>query len=163
MDESVRLHFLINLRYALETAPILIHLDPNKLYILDTDASKVGTGAVLSQLEDGQEHVIAYFSRSLSKEEANYCVTTRELFMVVSAMDHFNPYLYGREFLSRTDHSAVQWLLQFKKPKDQIARLLENIIGYKFTIVRCPGLKHRNTDALPRRPCADVRCKYCEE
>lgn len=84
------------LKNALQSGPILSYPDPDKPYILDTDASKTGLGAVLSQVrEDGREHVIAYYSRTLSRQESNYCVTRRELLAVVKAVEHFNAYLYG--------------------------------------------------------------------
>ena len=55
--------------------------DPKLQYILDTDASAVGVGAVLSQVQEGQERVIAYFSKTLNNAERNYCVTRRELLL----------------------------------------------------------------------------------
>ena len=52
--------------------------------MLDTDASDMGIGAILSQVQDdGGEAVIAYASRSLSRQEQRYCVTRRELLAVV--------------------------------------------------------------------------------
>ena len=152
-----------SLKAALKDAPVLKYPDTNKPYILDTDASKVGLGAVLSQEVEGREHVIAYYSRSLSRQESNYCTTRRELLAAVSAIEHFSPYLYGVDFLLRTDHSALQWLLQFKNPKDQMARWLEKLQPYNFTIAYRPGVKHGNADALSRRPCADVLCRHCEK
>ena len=60
------------LKETLTEAPILAYPDFTLVFILDTDASAVGTGAVLSQIQDTQERVIAYFSLTLSKEEMNY-------------------------------------------------------------------------------------------
>ena len=74
--------------------------------MLDTDASAFAMGGVLSQIEDGVERPIAYFSKVLSKPERNYCVTRRELLAVVSSIKHFHHYLYGKDFLVRTDHGA---------------------------------------------------------
>ena len=73
----------------LVSAPILRYPDPKLPYILDTDASVVGVGAVLSQIQEGKEQVIAYYSKSLAPPERNYCVTRRELLLVVKAMKHF--------------------------------------------------------------------------
>ena len=149
------------LKKALKKGPVLQYPDPCKEFILDTDASKNGIGAVLSQVVDGKEQVIAYFSRTLSKPEANYCVTRRELLAVVSAVEHFNAYLYGRKFLLRTDHSALQWLLNFKNPKDQMARWLAKLQQYTFCVEHRSGARHGNADALSRRPC--MACRHCEK
>lgn len=61
--------------------------------ILDTDASDIGIGAVLSQVEHGTECVLAYGSRKFTKSEQNYCTTRRELLAVVEFTSHFRQYL----------------------------------------------------------------------
>ncbi|GFY21178.1 retrovirus-related Pol polyprotein from transposon opus [Trichonephila clavipes] len=66
------------LKDALTSSPVLAYPEIGKQFILDTDASHESTGAVLSQKIDGQERVIAYFSKYLSKPERNYCVTRKE-------------------------------------------------------------------------------------
>ena len=58
--------------------------------------SDVGTGAVLSQFQDGEERVIAYVSKSLEGTEQPYCTACNELLAVVGALKHFKCYLYGQ-------------------------------------------------------------------
>ena len=123
------------LKNALCSSPILSYPQSSGMFILDTDASNIGIGAVLSQVQDKEEKVIEYFSSVLSKPEKNYCATRKELLAIVRAVEHFHKYLYGREFLIRTDHAALTWLLQMKNPEGQVARWLERLQQYHFKIV----------------------------
>ena len=143
----------LDLKRRLVNAPILAYPDPQLSFILDTDASGFGIGGVLSQVQDGEERVIAYGSRTLTKEERRYCVTRRELLSVVYFVKQFRHYLYGRKFLVRTDHGALRWLLNFKDPQGQVARWIEVLDTYHFDIQHRPGVRHGNADALSRGPC----------
>ena len=122
-------------------------------YRLDTDASGDAIGAVLSQVQDGEERVVVYASRLLSHAEKNYCVTRRELLAVIYFIKHFRVYLLGRHFLLRTDHAALKWLRSMPEPVGQQARWLEQMEEYTFDIEHRPGKKHANADAMSRRPC----------
>jgi len=94
----------------------------------------------LSQVHaDGAEHVICYASRILTKSERNYCVTRKELLAVVYFLQQFRQYLLSGTFTLRTDHGALTWLQQFKEPEGQLARWLEKLQEYHFTIVHRPG------------------------
>ena len=125
----------------------------SKAFLLDTDASGYGIGSVLSQIVNGKEVVIAYFSKALSKAQRQYCVTRRELLAIILSLKQFHHYLYGTQFLVRTDHGALTWLLRFKNPEGQMARWLEMLNTYNFDIQHRPGKLHGNADGLPRRPC----------
>jgi hypothetical protein len=81
---------------ALCAARILALPLPGQRFIVDTDASNVGIGGVLSQVKDRQERVIAYYSKTLNKAERNYCVTRQELLAIVRTLQHFHKYLYGQ-------------------------------------------------------------------
>ena len=141
------------LKRRLITAPILAFPERDATFILDTDASDVGLGAVLSQEIDGMERVVAYGSRLLTKPERKYCVTRKELLAVVHAVNSYRHYLYGRHFILRTDHSSLRWLRSFKDPEGQLARWLEVLDTFDFEIQHRPGRLHLNADALSRGPC----------
>ena len=95
------------LKRMLTTAPVLAYPKFDTSFIVDTDASNVGPGAVLSRVQDGQEKVIAYATKTLSKAERNYSTTRKELVAMVWGLEHFEPYLWGKHFTVRRDHSAV--------------------------------------------------------
>ena len=86
------------LKNRLSSAPVLSLPDFSKPLLLDTDTSQEGIGAVLSQISNENEQVIAYANRSLSKAERKYSVTRKELLAVVTFTNHFRPYLLGRNF-----------------------------------------------------------------
>ncbi|UYV73203.1 K02A2.6-like [Cordylochernes scorpioides] len=148
------------LKEMLVAAPILAYPRPGDSFILDTDASNTGIGGVLSQVQEGSERVIAYFSKTLSKPERNYCVTRKELLAIVKSIEHFHHYLYGQEFILRSDHASLQWLLNFKNPEGQLARWIQRLQEYQVKIQHRPGKRHQNADALSRRPCVP-QCGHC--
>ena len=147
------------LKSTLTSSPILAYPSSEGDLILDTDASGVGIGAVLSQIQGDSERVIAYYSRTLNQPERQYCVTRRELLAVVEAVKHFHAYVYGRKVVVRTDHGALKWLLTFKNPEGQMARWLGRLGNYDLDIQYRAGKSHGNADALSRRPCGE--CKHC--
>lgn len=141
------------LKESLITAPILAYPQPDCEFILDTDSSDQATGAVLSQIIGGKEHVIAYMSKTMNRHERQYCITRKELLAVIKALKHFHHYLYGRKFLLRTDNSAVSWMRNLKAPTGQTARWLQELSTYSMTVIHRPGRSHGNADALSRKPC----------
>ncbi len=123
------------IKAALCAAPILALPQQISEYLLDADASNVGVGGVLSQMQNGEERVIAYGSKTLTKKQRRYCVTRRELLAMVVFLQQFRHYLLGQEFLVRSDHSSLRWLFSFKEPQGQLAKWLEYIAQYTFRVV----------------------------
>ena len=147
------------LKHHLSSPPILAYPDVSQTageFVLDTDASDLAIGAVLSQKTDKGEAVIAYASRCLSKCERRYSTTRREMLALVAFLKHFRPYLLGRPFTVRTDHQSLQWLRSFKEPQGQVARWQECLQEYDFVCIYRPGRQHTNADALSRRPSDQV-------
>ena len=134
----------------LTEAPIPSYPKVDAPFILDTDASNNAIGA---QCQEGQERVIAYYSRTLSPPEKQYCVVRKELVAIVQAVQYFHSYLYGRHFTIRTDHAALKWLLNFKNPEEQGARWIQRLQKFDFEIqCRCSL----------RCTCLSQHCKHCD-
>ena len=144
------------LKSALVSAPVLAFPIPDGQFILDTDASDGAIGAVLSQVQGEETHVIAYASNS--KAQQNYCTTRKELLAVVHFTRLFRHYLLGRQFMVRTDHGSLTWLLRFKQIGGQLARWLEELSQFDMVIVHRPGRVHQNADGLSRIPLPDDAC-----
>ena len=105
------------LKILLTNAPLLVFPDFKKKFVLETDASGLGLGAVLAQQQDdGSVAPIAYASRTLQPHKKNYGVTEFEALGVVWAVKHFHPYLYGHGCHVVTDHEALKSLLNTPHP-----------------------------------------------
>ncbi|GBC40100.1 1-phosphatidylinositol 4,5-bisphosphate phosphodiesterase-like [Rhizophagus irregularis DAOM 181602=DAOM 197198] len=131
--------------------PILRHPDWKKEFLLITDASGKGLGAVLSQKDEkGKEVVIAYASRSLLPAEENYPITELECLGIVWGIQHFHKYLIDRKFKVITDHSALKGLMNAKIPKGRRARWVMELQQYNFEVVHRSGKENTNADALSR-------------
>ena len=157
-----------DLRQALLHPPVLAYPKPGCQFILDTDASTQGLGAVLSQVQDGEEKVILYWSRALSKSEKHYCPTYLELLAVKCALGVTRHYIWGQTFKLRTDHASLTWLINFKNPEGMLARWLAALSEYDMITEHRPGRLHTNADALSRlpediRPCPREDCQTCIE
>ena len=150
-----------SLKHALTSPPILAMPSDSGDFYLDTDASDIALGGVLSQVQNGTERVIAYASRKLNRQELNYCTTRKELLAVVHFLKYFRHYLLGRHFVVRTDHAALQWLRKTPEPIGQQARWLELLEEFDFEVVHRPGFRHANADGLSRKPCRGKGC--CEK
>ena len=113
----------IQLKRRLIESPILMYPNFDQDFTLETDASTMGLGSVLSQqAEDGKIHPVAYASRSLSPQERRYAITELETLAVVWAVSHFHAYLYGHDVHVFTDHSAVKAVLETPNPSGKHAR-----------------------------------------
>ena len=131
------------------------------IFTLDCDANNESMGGVLLQEQDGVERVIAYDSKRLSKSQRNYSTTKKELLACVVFVQQFSHYLMGKKYRIRTDHSSLQWLLNFRNPSGMLARWLEILGNFQFDILYRPGAQHTAADALSRRPgeSCDVGCQ----
>ena len=138
---------------ALTSKPILAIFDPTKSCILYTDASGVGIGAILAQVgEDGREHPIGYYSKTLKKHQQSYHVTDLEGLAVVMSLEHFDCYLHELPFTLITDHSALQYILQNKNPNKRQFNWSLYISTFNVYIKHRSGKLITHVDALSRNP-----------
>jgi transposase InsO family protein len=138
------------LKRRLTTAPILAHPDFSKPFLVKPDASAYGVGAVLSQVRDGIERVVAYSSRGLNRLEKQYAATEREALAALWAVKHFRPYIYGTHFVLVTDHSSLQWLKTMKDTNSRLQRWSITMSEYDYEVKHKPGKQHTDADALSR-------------
>ena len=119
------------LRQALLRILMLPNPIPCGEFVLDTDATLVAIGGVLSQKDmKGKEHVVAFTSKTLTKSQRNYCATYRELLGVVEMVNHFCHYLWGNRFVIRTDHASLKWLKNYRNSDGLLARWLAWLAEY---------------------------------
>lgn len=142
----------LKLRKALINHPILAYPDYTQQFILTTDASNSGIGAILSQGLKSQERVVAYASRALTKAERNYSVTERECLATIWATDHYQYYLLGAPFLIYTDHDPLTYLRSIAQPQGRLARWVLKLEQYEYAIRYKPGKSIPHADALSRHP-----------
>lgn len=89
----------------------LTYRDFRQPFVLQTDASDLGLGAVLSQVDPFRhDHVISYASCSLSDRKSKCSATEKEMLAIIFAVDHFRACLLGKKFTLVTDHSTLHWL-----------------------------------------------------
>ena len=142
----------VKLKNLLCEAPILAYPQFDKKFILQTDASDLGLGAVLTQFDSmGNERAISYASRPLTDREKCYSATEKEALAVIFATDYFRVYLLGKEFTLVTDHSALRWLHSVE-PKGRLARWVMQLQEYSFNVTHRAGIANGNADALSRLP-----------
>lgn len=114
--------------------------DFDKEFILITDASDIGIGAILLQKDqNGKECMIAAFSKNLDKAQKNYSVTDKELLGIVKGIEHFRHYLLGKEFLLRTDHKALAYLWDTKNQNSRVQRSALKLQEYTFKVEYIKG------------------------
>jgi hypothetical protein len=139
-----------HLKSKLMKQPILQYPDFSKEFVLTTDASNHGLGAVLSQGQVGKDLPVAYASRSLNQAESHYTTSEKELLAIVWATKYFRPYLYGRRFKVVSDHKPLVWIMNVKDPGSRLMRWRIQLAEYDYDIVHKSGVQNTNADALSR-------------
>jgi hypothetical protein len=158
------------IKQCLTTRPNLGYPDFTREFVIYTDASGYGIGAVLAQMQASalpdtsetseadssetgdREVVIAYTSKHLSEREAKWSITEKECYAIIHAIEVFRPYLYGRSFTVFTDHRPLEWLMSKPEPAGRLQRWALKIQEYDMKIGYRPGKSHQNADCLCHIP-----------
>ena len=140
-----------DLKKALTSEPVLALPDFTKPFILMTDGSATGLGAVLSQDHgDSKERVVAYASKKTGPLEKNYSACELECLALVWAVKSFRDYLLGRTTIVLTDHWALKWLQTLENASPRLQRWRMALQVYDLEIKHKSGKQHRNADFLSR-------------
>jgi len=147
-----RLAAFNDLKNALINAPALGIFRSEGDVVIDVDTSSTSCGAVCSQYQNNVLRPLCYASRCLSKAERNLCAYRREILGLIFGLKKFRPYVLGRPFVVCVDNMALKYLLTVKNPTAQLARHLDFLADYNFTLEHRLGKNHANCDALSRLP-----------
>lgn len=155
-DEAERA--FCKLRDALAGEPVLQLIDPAYPFILQTDASDEGIGAVLLQARTDEPTKVApvlYISRRLRPAERNYATVEKEALAAYWAIKKLEVYLYGRQFTLRTDHRPLLHLQTADKLNPKLKRWALYLNLFKFTAEHVEGSENHLADLLSRRALPD--------
>ena len=142
------------LKSALLAAPVLALPDPDRQYVVNTDASDFATGAVLQQDFGNGLQPIAFASHKLSEAERRYPTHDREMLAIINMLGDWRTYLHGRQpFVVRikTDHNSLQYFMTQQSMSARQSRWLDHLSDFDFKIEYIRGPINVVADALSRR------------
>ena len=130
--------------------PILRLPDPEKTFVLRTDALDYGIGAVLIQEHEGKLFLIFYASKKLSDAEGNYSTIEKECLAVVWGIKRFHVYLYGVHFVLQTDHEPLKYMNRAKFTNNRLMRWAMFLQSYNMKVEAMKGSDIVEADYLSR-------------
>jgi len=141
-----------NMKMILPSCLPLAYPDSKLPFCIATDASNVGIGAVLYQVDPTTKNTrwISFQARSLTKAERNYSATKKELLAVTFALKRFHHYIWGTRFTLYTDHAALVYLHTQKELNPMLINWYETIFIYNFSVIHRPGIANILPDHLSR-------------
>lgn len=140
------------------SGPVLKHVESHLPFLVETDASDYAIGAVLSQFpssdtsDPSSTRPVAFFSKRLLPAEVNYSVHDKELFAIVSALQHWRHYLLGSPtpILVLSDHRNLEYFRNKPILRPRHARWQTFLSDFDFRLVYRPGSANSAADALSR-------------
>ena len=137
------------LKTSLCSYPVLKNPEWDKPFVLQTDASGRGAGAVLG--EDDSDRPVANFSRKFLPREERYSTIEKECLAIKLGVQAFHVYLMGRPFVIQTDHRSLEWLDRMKGTNARLTRWSLLLQSSDFRIEYHTGRKNGNADGLSRQ------------
>ncbi|KAL4302447.1 hypothetical protein GQ457_10G005140 [Hibiscus cannabinus] len=136
------------LKEAIVTAPVLALPDFQKEFLVETDASANGVGAVL--IQNGRP--LAYFSKGLGVKHQALSIYDKEMLAVLLAVKKWSSYLVGRHFKIRTDHQSLRFLSSNQATTPAQQMWVAKMMGYDFEVCYRKGASNTVADVLSRNP-----------
>lgn len=139
-----------NLKTTMANAPVLNMLDFNVDFVIETDASRGGVGAVLMQ----NNHPIAFMSKALAQKHLRMSTYEKELMALVMAVTKWRSYLLGRHFIIKTDHHSLKYLMEQRLVTPVQQKWMTKLLGFDYDIQYKKGSDNTAADALSRVHCS---------
>ena len=149
MDLSNHTAFL-HLKEAIVQAPILHYPNPDKKYIVYTNASDDACRAQLSQEHDGMEFPIAFLSHIFRETQRKWSRTGQEAYGIYYTITKWNYYLQGAKITVKNDYKPLAWILNGKNANNKVTRWSLELATYNITFEWISGTKNKATDCLSR-------------
>jgi len=134
------------------TTPVLGLPNFSEVFVLKTDASDKGIGAVLAQ----KGKPLAYMSKAIGPRKRGWSVYSKEMLAIMEAIRLWRPYLLGRRFQIWTDQKSLKFFLEQRVVTLEQQKWVSKLLGYDYEIIYRPGRTNSAADALSRRPVQEV-------
>ncbi|GBG70165.1 hypothetical protein CBR_g6296 [Chara braunii] len=139
------------LKYALTHYEVLKLPNPDKPFVMTTDASQYGIGAVLAEQEGPKLRPIEYMSKKMPSQKLAKSTYEKELYALYRTLVHWRHYLLGRFFYVRSDHETLRWIKTQPVLSDALKRWIQVIDVYDYQLDPIKGTYNKVADALSRR------------
>uniref|UniRef100_A0A8R7U1I3 Reverse transcriptase domain-containing protein n=1 Tax=Triticum urartu TaxID=4572 RepID=A0A8R7U1I3_TRIUA len=135
------------LKQAMITAPVLALPNFSEPFVLETDASGAGIGAVMMQ----SGRPLAYYSSSLCPRNAALSTYEKEALAIIAALKRWRHYFLGNDLIIRTDHQSLQFMTDQKISTSIQHKLMLKLLELNFTLQYKKGKENIAADALSRK------------